>query len=848
MFRTTKKRKVLHSHRQFRTLQTKEEEEDEEQGNGDRLKISDHVGTTSPVEGDEDDPTVIIRRKTKDAKKKLKLRGVMARSFEMVEKDDNNNDNDYQDDGHHNQPESGHESSIQQRKSRKKRNRKNGFGFGGLPLPSPDAEDDDEEAIDGDNQQADATGTTYGKDAMDKLKSAQRLRPLKEATEDEDLPFSSITPAGKAPDNAASGDIKSTLQSSSPALPSFVPLNSDYQELEILTGEDAMEFVKSRGTRSASSIRDIHTDLGLDADGEHFDTFPEDSADWEDQIVRRAGIPQSTSQTAAAKAITGKESSRPLGNIQSLATLKKQLDATVYSLQAQYEDLENATMRRQAEHAQTQADLQRHRQSLEDSGKACDYYQELRLLLTPHVGALRDIQEKIQPTCDALLKLVLSQLETRQTRTNEWQDDVASILREADLLDRVIGRQPKFSDTASTERTVDEFGRDVQSQYARQRERRCLQRLERHRQQLRRRNPNISTENITETAFDASFWVDEQEARDWKDRYLALQEATRIALQDLDDDYTSLPKLLQVFRDWRKLRPDEYHQCYANLSLADLSSVLVMVDLCRSQWLCGMTAIYDEVLPHHASEQEHSQTATLVNGVSELAAFLKEDQRENTEDQRVVGRALEKSILSFLLKIVEHPNSLVFPSWTSLLLSQLVSDVIERLQGEGIDSNVAVLLRFEQALNMALKSALENLTLPILKAGAQSRIDENIAKIPQEQVLFAVTSAQGSQVDYIKQVLMALLQHWVPVVELLSSSQSGNGSGGRLVGTILNFVSSKFLFLLSSLENRNMASASFKSVWDILRNRHSGCLSAPQHFLQTAPIRAAAAAYGLQEL
>jgi hypothetical protein len=94
-------------------------------------------------------------------------------------------------------------------------------------------------------------------------------------------------------------------------------------------------------------------------------------------------------------------------------------------------------------------------------------YQVLREDLTSWVGALRELRGKIMPLQEALHKVE----RIGGNWWTEWQDDVVSILCKAGILYHVVGRQP-LDEEVPIIMVVDEFGRDVKSQYALQREKR----------------------------------------------------------------------------------------------------------------------------------------------------------------------------------------------------------------------------------------------------------------------------------------------------------------------------------------------------------------------------------------
>jgi hypothetical protein len=239
------------------------------------------------------------------------------------------------------------------------------------------------------------------------------------------------------------------------------------------------------------------------------------------------------------------------------------------ALQKQREDLERALHLREAEVLQTKSELHRQEGDLDQSaGRALEYYtyQGLRETLASWVGALRELNGKDVPIQEALHELESEVAASERWR--DWEIDTISVLHQAGQLDQVLGRQPP-STIFDKIMTVDEFGRDIKSQHAMQREKRF-----RHRQLIQQQR----REAVRGDDSDALLRDTEQEG--YRQRHVALQRALKVAMDDLDDTYTQLQNLVGVFEEWYTMNREEYEQCFASLSLCDLASVLVKADLC----------------------------------------------------------------------------------------------------------------------------------------------------------------------------------------------------------------------------------------------------------------------------
>jgi hypothetical protein len=756
----------------------------------------DEEGTSSSKSKDitskdqeiEEDPTVVVRRIKK--KKRVKV----ALSFGDGDGDDE--EEDEQDEN-----ASSAFSQIKKKKSSKKRKRK-GLGFGGAPVSL-----DDNDAMDittnNNMQQGDVEekkeAPAYGKEALERLKAEQtKLKPA---------------PVPKEQTPESSTDLRRP-PSPQDSLPSYIPLNNDKQmhddEPTILTGEQAMKLQQPNGHHD-----DDDDDNDMAPDGQHFASVqqaPEEAnPEWEAEITRRAGL----RPTSSSKQHSSSSSSLI---IPSLDILRQQLQSTLINLKLQQEDLTNATMRRQAELAQTQSDAKRYELAVQESGTALNEYQQLRHDLAVWVGGLRDLSQKVQPILEAVQELLIQQHTLALLKWQEWQEDVASILRDAQLLDQVLGRQPLSLLLPSTSSIhVDEFGRDVQSQDLRLREKR-------YRQRVQEEESSSSSSTI---------FLSVGERRDYRERYIALKEALRVALEELEDEYTSLEQLTKVFLGWKTSHAEEYRQCYASLSLGDLAAVLVKVDLCRSTWLSAMLQEDGD----ETSNDHHVALDGLLSWVSNLKV-MEQDLREG--DQGPIPRVLEKSLVPFIMALLDDPSSVY--CWASPTKSRLFSQCITRVMGlfqtnkktnAPPHETVAVVLLLQQALQKSTQKALESMTISIIKP--RVKLDDHN---DDEQVAHALVSAKQGQVQCLQQLLLHILTDVVPITD---------PNDNEYTEAILDFCSSKFLFLLSSL-SPNQASALFSPIWKALNATQHGrdWLLSPMWMLQAAPIRGAAVAYGLQ--
>ena len=639
--------------------------------------------------------------------------------------------------------------------SRIRKRRRKGPGFGGSMIVLDHAEEQTDKG-----SVSDSKNPTYGREALNQLKAEQKVKPEKKnknVTSQSDE-ANDLTKEKAAPEDT-------------PSLP-FIPLDSE-QEL-VLTGQEAIDMQEHTPNEFLATV-----------DLKENSVRGTEASAWEEQITRRAGlqVPKNSKSNSSSM-------------LPSLASLRQQLQSTYENLEKQQLDLENAMMRREADLNRTEADWKRHKQTLSGAGDACNDYQELRHCLAMWVGALRDLAKKVEPIMETVKQMIQSQYAIMQKEWIDWQDDVVSTLREAGGLVQVVGREPDLPDIDGISSTVDEFGRDVQSQYLRERGKRHRNRMERKGNGL----PGIL----------ASLWVED---RDQFQRYTSLQEALRVALDDLEQEYTSMAKVVGVFVNWKQSYLEEYQQCYANISLGELASVLVQVEICRSSWALQML---------HYDHQQRNTTEGELTQLPSLNELLPTNEEDLTEQEGAIQKVLQTCFLPLLGDLLNEAPALFFLSSDKSSLLKKIAEQIEKYSRK----NSKVYNEAEDAVLKAITTVLGQVSIPILDPGFNK--DSN----GDEQKAHAVEFADMNQVIWIQQMLLNIFRDWVPFF------RERNHDVGRI---LLDFISSKYLFLLSSL-SPSRASGLFLPIWKVLNDENSDWFET--FLIESAPIRAAATAYG----
>lgn len=646
----------------------------------------------------------------------------------------------------------------------KKRRKRGGLGFGGAALPPEDDDHEKDAAMGTDAAVSGARGAavSYDRDALSQLLSQQRKYVPEEKGED-----APRVPPPMQPEMQHEAGLS---------------LNDDYlplREPTVLTGEEALRFEEEQLQKLGDIDRDsVLPDIG------------DESSAWEDQVARRAGV--SAPATALARPISPRRNKKYLSALQ----LREQMESTLTQLKTQYADIDRAQERRQAEANQTRDELQRQQGQVHEAGEGVEYYQVLRQRLADWIGALRQLQSKAIPIQRALHDLEAEVASNH--RRSEWEMDMTAVLFQNNRLEQVVGKQPDSSiyDPLTTIE-VDEFGRDVKSQATIQRE----QRVRRRRRIQEQRAPRGDE-------WDAFLTDDEKEAL--RERHDALQKALQVAIEELDEEYTVLQNAVDVFAEWRNKYPEDYKQCFASLSLADLAAVLIQTELC---------ALND---PWNESEgYNESKWVAVVRSALEMGVL------DDDGVERIIETAVNPSVADLLQRsgynLVSSHQTRSLSNFSKLVqkIAPSPSPMMEKLKGNVI---------------AYIQQNLSDMTIPIAtKAEAQA---SESSHQELEEVLNGCTFGQMYR---LKKILYNLIVYWGPFL----------GEENEFVETVLDFVSCKYLLLLSSLRQQQQPEESkfnesptdaFMAIWQVLTDSCEW-LDDPKWMLQAAPIRAAAAVY-----
>lgn len=769
MFRSTKRKppKVV-NRSALRGNEDSDDDEDEQDVGPTSSSARQRADSGEEEDEEEESPVVIIRRhkdkKSFASQKKRKETRSLKRGVDAVAPSFQA-DMEEEDD-----PEL--PSSSKKNKEKKKKKRGKGLGFGGGMTMVIDEDGDDEilQSQPPELQEAPVdTAPAYGKEALDALKAEQKLAKPKELEK-----------------SIATDMIKDSIGEGA-------KLDANEENFISLHGiADATEHDPTFMETERESSRPVILE------------DPDDD-NWEEQVAKRAGI-----QTAPTNA-----SARPSipTNTPTLDILRQNLQDTVQHLAIREEDLGHAIMRREADFAQTQADRKRQQDSIEGAGKACGDYQKLRYELAMWVGALRDLCDKVTPIQTSLLDMVSLQFETAHQGWLHWQDDVCATLREFQLLDRVLGRAPPDLSTEETETQLDEFGRDVGSQVRRDRENRCRRRRHKQEEVLQKEGADHKDQILD------FLWTKEEAA---ERRYDILQEALRVAMDDLDDTYSSPNGLEECFASWKNDYSDEYRQCYADISFADLAHVFEQVDLCRATWIRGFLKSNDAIV---------TEGKLFPKGIT----IPQDNEDSETAATSPMERAYRKKFVPFVVGLLrECPSAIFLSKRMSRLFCGSLFEVMTRMGQESVSTKELC-----SAIAKAGSSVLNSLSIPILKP----QVDNSELPVSNDRLDDSVRFVKSQQSQWIQDLFVNMLVFWMPVLQRISREEYEN-----LGRSVLGFLSESYLYYLSSMSSGQMAMEHLAPIWKSLTPNYQDLLESPDFILQSAPLRAAASAYGLSSL
>lgn len=492
--------------------------------------------------------------------------------------------------------------------SRKKRRK--GLGFGGIQVLN-DFENDQTtiEPTQQEHQQqqekdwgsgptdASKISSGYSKEDLQKLKSQQKVYleentnglQVKDTMNENDPSVHFVQPSVPAVSSVPIPPTPSDTFPSKPIVPEedFISLHSSTKKDDyvIVSGDDALQFVTEQ--------EDVQTEFqGINQcfDGEDNQDGTQEmdveGEKWEEEIIKRAGIGGSFAEKTlgdSKQSYKAEHSFKKEDGRRAIEDIKHTIEYTLQNLDQQELELETNIMRKNHDASTAEDDALEKEKELSSTGKAFEYYQNLRSDIAAWTGALRHLSEKVDVIESALEELYQDLGRRRVVQMQEWQDDVATELKEKNWLDYAVGRQPIIAtETQGDVHMVDEFGRDVKSMESLARSKRKNARKKRRSESEDRRKGTYDQQNQLQIEYeDTDVDVSDHELMERVERRSALGDAIDIVLEDVDDEFRSISVLLSLFCQWEKSEPKDYMQCYATLSLMSYISVFARAEFCK---------------------------------------------------------------------------------------------------------------------------------------------------------------------------------------------------------------------------------------------------------------------------
>lgn len=570
------------------------------------------------------------RKKKKEAKgdsswkKKAQMKATIALSF------------DPEDGGNEEEVEPRKKSKKRAKHSLKQRKRSKrsggGLGYGGLgvmPVDTSDSSSDVEgwktkkEGGEGGNARG---GNYYDAAALARLRSEQKRSTVakEDAVKIDPAAPSMVYETSEAVKDEDKSPMQGQKAEENVEEEEFIPLSGgipgtppSVADPVVLTGEEAMAYTRGEeedggnldfdhglhspptppGARAANDEKDITGEVaGMDVNADPIDTCdpPEEVEEgnrrWEDTMARRAGV-------LPPKAAPSSENNgrsrwpRKQSNDFSLSQIRASLQPMVSNLKNVRYDLETSIRRHEFTMSSAREELTKHRSALEDHGEALEHYQALREDLATWVGALRELKGMVERIEAAKRKLEAEMTQRRRERLREWREDCAEVLERQGLLDRQGGGggEIRLDEAASWE--VDEFGRDLSSMASMARVQRWNQRRERCIKRLRDSKTDDDDDGKLlrqSTGCSNEDNLDDCEIKEWNKRHEALINAVAIVPDLVKDEYLSMSNLCKIFFNWESRYPNDYVNCYAEMSLVQMITVLVRLELCERWDVLGL--------------------------------------------------------------------------------------------------------------------------------------------------------------------------------------------------------------------------------------------------------------------
>ena len=760
---------------------------------------------------------------------------------------------------------------------------------------------DDEIIHDEDNDESKTTTETnlYDQSALEKLKSQQQFFNPQEIKQEE-----SINNDNKN-DNTATG------------------------ETIVMTGEEAIaQLEKSLDNNNNNNTDDtIQIDRVKEKNGLHdndSNSINEDNDEdddqnknqWEEQIARRAGVSISNSNnkeeekrnqntaTSTRKEQNddddGTEDDELLDPHKIIHELQTSIQKTLSQLNATKRIYESNVRKQQVEYDNIQQTSES-QNSVKSIGTSLEYYQTLRLQLVSWIGALRYVQsEVLSPTITAIHKYYHIQNQDPLLLNSQTSTILLQTLQERnDLVQSFIPSNSKMLKPIISQSTqeMDEFGRDITSirrraqQKQRQEHRSTIQQSRQRRavKQRREKDHECFWDTVHSDYEDSDMECSDMDILQRQENRSLLTDAIQVAINaNLDTEYTQMESLCQIFQQWYQNYSDDYETCYATLSLGDLLSVFVQIQLCQYWDLYADNVILNKNIPNDneaIGSSSYSFSLQSMPWLEQIKSFrvdakketnlksVEADKKHQERTFQLLDIVCRKAIIPWInfffdsQDIEGDKDEKVLWSYNpcssshTRALSSIVSFVFEHLKSaKGNDNhNKEIILQLQQKICDYLERYLRHICIPIMNSNDTTvnlmskyvtKNEEEISMEEDAETLDAFSYASIGVVTRMKKLLVNVTTVWYH----LFIDEKVKKKVAKLI--LMDVVAHRILPTLSLWHDTNdkngkanevgtaKAHSFLQEIWVSISS--TGILNENDLMLQAAPLRASATLFGIK--
>mmetsp|Transcript_27180 Transcript_27180/g.55905 ORF Transcript_27180/g.55905 Transcript_27180/m.55905 type:complete len:954 (-) Transcript_27180:42-2903(-) len=768
-----------------------------------------------------------------------------------------------------------------------------GYGGGAMAL-SQSSEEDNSAGEDGAEDikpsktaENTAGGSLYDEAALEKLKMEQKTRLGSGIQTSSTQPMEvdvDGNEGGSVPKFHGSSTIKEIdlQQGNADEEEQFIPLYGEntaniYNDIEpiVLTGDDAMAYAndddEEQNDFNAEVDHGLHRppptskeaaaamDIDLENNPPTKETH-EENRQWENEVARRAGVLPTTpvvdDNTDSTRCRSRRTAAPGDAEEPTLTQIKSSLQPTIKNLQIVLSDLDTAIHRHESTVTSANEEAKKLEAALEKHGKALEYYQCLREDLATWMGALRELKKMVDLAEDAKHQWEGEITWRRKERAWEWQEDVADVLENKGLLEKsIVGDGQSIVPTSinKSQPTVDEFGRDLTSMATMAR----TKRWERRRQIfIRRRNGNSGTSIEERTLITNEDNISNEEISDWKQRHQAFSDAIALVPMMVQDEYLSTYNLCKMFLEWERQYPDDYKNCYAAMTLVQMISVLVRLELCQ-RW---------DTLALHESLDNDENEKTFVSDLSKFKwcidlneAFSNADgPKNNGLLTNIIHKCVVPQFTSVLtIQDMERGNLHgLYDPFSPLQTKRLCfccTSILQYLDSclneKGSEKRNEFLENTTKSLLSVLQYNLESEAIPIVKSSDITIVDDKFmprdsgANAYDDETSDAIAYAMIIQTKSLSQLAVNMID-WLSVLDKAIYSPSDELSSlTRCV--FVDLVSVRILPIIQSLHGISSHELFHEFPKEIIGEIYgaatrNGLLEKNENILLSAPLRVAA--------